>query len=117
MLSNKKLIFFLNISIILVFYSCGGNVKNKNKDKIAAKYKEPGYVLTQAKKILGDNTKFAYSGKFDDKPGVEVSAGTELNTSNGLGIKFYLLNLQDNNLVTSYQTKVLNGSFHGSIMN
>ncbi len=99
------------IFTILVFYSCGGNVKEKNKEEIIAKYKDSKYALAQAKKILGNNVKFAYSGKFDSGQGLEVAAGTEIKNSNKLGIRFYLLNLQGDNLVTSFQTKILNGSF------
>ena len=110
MLSNKhtlSIVLFLS----LVFFSCGG--KNQNKQTLLNQpdFNNPGVVLQQAKNILGNDVKFAYKGLFDADTAIEISAGTEIEGPKNSGIRFSLLKQVNNQLVSVFQTPLLNGSF------
>ena len=92
--------------------SCGekntGNTDSfPNKD-----YENPQFVIQQAKKILGDDVKFAYKGSYNKDSIIEIAAGKEIQNPKEWGIKFLLLKLDGRNLITYYQTALLNGSFN-----
>ncbi len=104
----------LIILITLFFASCG---KKKSDLEEFTKFNDPAYVLKSAKDVLGNDTKFAKKGSFDDQSTIEIAAGTEVNNTDNWGIKFYLLKLKDGELTKSYETNLLNGSFNGCLVN
>lgn len=116
MLSNKKILSVF-ILLSLFFFSCGGNKTKEEKIKLEQSYNDPSFVLSQAKKLLGDSVKAAFKGKFDRDSVIEVVAGTEISNKSEWGIRFYLLKLQGDELVKISQTDLLQGSFKGSLCN
>jgi len=111
LLLNKK-ILFLSFLIIPLLISCGEKNTDSTEALQKADYENPQFVIQAVKKTLGENVKFAYKGKYNKDSVVEIAAGTEIQNPKEWGIKFLLLKLNDNDLVTIYQTPLLNGSFN-----
>ena len=111
LLLDKKLfcIFLLALPLLA---ACNDKNADNTDSSIKADYENPEFVVQQAKKALGDNVKFAYKGKFNKDSVIEVSAGTEIQNPKEWGIKFYLLELKGDNIITAFQTPLLNGSFN-----
>ncbi len=97
--------------IALFFYSCSGKKNKKNQAYNNTDFNNPAYVIQQAKKILGNNVKFAYKGNFDGDSAIEIAAGTDIKTDNKRGIKFFLLKMENDQLKTVFQSPFLSGSF------
>ncbi len=110
LLLNKKIIFVISIIFIGLFYSCGSK-KDDAKQELLKKYNDQDFVLAQAKKVLGENVKFAYKGKFDQDSTLEIAAGTETSSPKEWGIRFYLLKLDGTTLKKVYESDLVNGSF------
>jgi len=116
LLSNKKILSVV-ILLSLVLFSCGGNKSKEERAKLENSYNDPSFVLSQAKRVLGDSVLTAFKGRFDQDSVIEVVAGTEISNKSEWGIRFYFLKLQGDDLVKVAQTALLQGSFKGSLCN
>ncbi len=101
--------FFLILPLLI---SCGEKNTGNSDPSLKTDYENPQFVIQQAKKTLGDNVKFAYKGIYNKDSVTEIAAGTEIQNPKEWGIKFLLLKLDGRNLITTYQTALLNGSFN-----
>lgn len=131
-LSSNKLFYFKTIlhppqkfqraSLLLIFTfvlsalipSCSD--KKEDVQKPVFSFTDSVMVNSETKKILGDNLKFILIGNFDKDSLQEIAAGIELTENNVWGIKFVLLELEDNQLVKKYETSLLDGSFKVSLV-
>jgi hypothetical protein len=131
-LSSNKLFYFKTIlhppqkfqraSLLLIFTfvlsalipSCSD--KKEDEQKPVFSFTDSVMVNSETKKILGDKLKFILIGNFDKDSLQEIAAGIELNENNVWGIKFVLLELQDNQLFKKYETSLLDGSFKESLV-
>jgi len=131
-LSSNKLFYFKTIlhppqkfqraSLLLIFTfvlsalipSCSDKKEDEQKPNFS--FTDSVMVNSETKKILGDKLKFILIGNFDKDSLQEIAAGIELNENNVWGIKFVLLELQDNQLVKKYETSLLDGSFKESLV-
>jgi hypothetical protein len=102
-------VFFLILPLLI---SCGEKNTGNSDPSLKTDYENPQFVIQQAKKTLGDNVKFAYKGIYNKDSVTEIAAGTEIQNPKEWGIKFLLLKLDGRNLITTYQTALLNGSFN-----
>jgi len=111
LLLNRKIsyVFFLILPLLI---SCGEKNTGNSDPSLKTDYENPQFVIQQAKKTLGDNVKFAYKGIYNKDSVTEIAAGTEIQNPKEWGIKFLLLKLDGRNLITTYQTALLNGSFN-----
>ncbi|MHB1688840.1 MAG: hypothetical protein ACYCVH_15910 [Ignavibacteriaceae bacterium] len=110
MLSNKNYLAAI-LFLSLIFFSCGEKKQNNQAAENEPDFNNPDVVLQQAKNILGSNVKFAYKGLFDADSTLEISAGTEVQGQKEFGIKFILLKKTNGQLVSVFQSPLLNGSF------
>jgi len=115
LLSNKIFARTIILLMPLLIFSC--SKEKKEEEKPALDFNKPEVVIEEAKKILGDNVKFAKRGKFKGESSVEVAAGVEISDETNWGIKFYLLKWSENKLVSVYETKLLDGSFSECLVN
>jgi hypothetical protein len=99
----------------LLILSC--SKEKKEEEKPLLDFSKPEVVMAEAKKLLGENVKFAKRGKFKGESPVEVAAGVEISDKNNWGIKFFLLKESENELVSVYETKLLEGSFNECLVN
>lgn len=130
-LSSNKLFYFKTIlypqkfqraSLFLLFTfalsalipSCGDKKEDEQKPNFS--FTDSVMVNGETKKILGDKLKIVLIGNFDEDSLQEVAAGIELTENNVWGIKFVMLELQDNQLVKKYETSLLDGSFKESLV-
>lgn len=131
-LSSNKLFYFKTIlhppqkfqraSLLLIFTfvlsalipSCSDKKEDEQKPNFS--FTDSVMVNSETKKILGDKLKFILIGNFDKDSLQEIAAGIELNENNVWGIKFVMLELQDNQLVKKYETSLLDGSFKESLV-
>jgi hypothetical protein len=131
-LSSNKLFYFKTIlhptlnfqrigfTFILIFVlttlipSCSD--KKEDVQKPVFSFTDSVMVSSETKKILGDKLKFILIGNFDEDSLQEIAAGIELTENNVWGIKFVLLELNDNQLVKTYETSLLDGSFKESLV-
>lgn len=114
LLLNKKILPAV-ILFSLFFFSCGEKKQNANQSELNKNYKDPSYVLAQAKNILGNDVKETFKGRFDRDSVIEVIAGTEISNKTEWGIRFYFLKMKDDELTKTWQTNLLQGSFKGSL--
>ncbi len=110
MLSNKIIQLLVLISVFALVFGCG-KTEQKNADEEPVKnFNDPAVMLQESKKVLGNNTKMAYSGMFEDTTKDEIVAGLDIDTKDELGIKFSLLKIIGNKLEKGFETSVLDGS-------
>jgi hypothetical protein len=131
-LSSNKLFYFKTImlppqkfqraSLLLIFTfvlsaliaSCSDKKEGEQKPNFS--FTDSLMVNSETKKILGDKLKIVLIGNFDKDSLQEIAAGIELTENNVWGIKFVLLELEDNQLVKKYETALLDGSFKESLV-
>lgn len=95
---------------------CDKNEKKKTTAPVK-NYKDSEVLLHEVKNVIGENVKNAYLGRFEDSKKDYVVAGSEINTKDQWGIKFFLLEIANNTLEKKYETDLLKGSFEGSFVN
>ena len=116
-MSSNKLAYLVLVALLLS--ACGKKEeKQENKTNNA---NIPGSTLSlnnpdSLKKylfaVLNAPSRFVYPGKFEtDSAMYEYATGTEIQTKNESGIKFSLVKPGNNQLMLSFQTKLLKGSF------
>jgi hypothetical protein len=110
LLLNRKILYILFL-IFPLLISCGEKKPDGTENSQKTDYQNPLFLMQQAKKVLGDNVKFAYKGRFNIDSVIEIAAGTEIKNSKQWGIEFFLLESNGSNLAVAYQTALLNGSF------
>jgi hypothetical protein len=114
LLSNKYYIAVV-LFFSLFLYSCGNG--DSDTVKVRPDYENPEVVLTEARRVLGEDIKFAYKGFFLPDTTVQIAAGEEIETDDVWGIKFYLLKLNKNNeLEKEYESDLLEGSFRDAMI-
>ena len=89
---------------------------NKSIDNQSSLFSNPEYLLSEAKKVLNADVKFATVGKFTSDTTQQVVAGIELNNKKDFGIVFALLTINDGKLSLEYMTPLLDGAFEKSIV-
>lgn len=112
LISKTKLILF--VSLILFFLSCGEKKQNDNKPIIS--FSDSASVFNEAKNIFGDKLKTLLIGNFDEDTLKEAVAGIEIIENNIWGIKFALLKIENNTLVSKFETDLLDGSFKEALV-
>jgi hypothetical protein len=110
LLLNKKLIFSIFLFLPLLI-SCGEKNSDSPETSQKTDYDNPQTVVQEAIKVVGDDVKFAYKGRYNKDTVVEIAAGTEVQSPKEWGIKFLLLKSDGNKLAAVFQTPLLNGSF------
>src|SRR5690606_12417407 len=100
------------ISMIFLTFLISCGEKEPEYTEVKPDFNNQDFVLEQAKKTLGDNVEFAYSGLFDSDSVLDVSAGTEIVNKDIWGIKFFLLKINNEKLETEYESDLLEGSFN-----
>lgn len=112
MLSNKIFIGLLILIFSFAFVSCGEKDSQPESDESSEEdFNDPEFVLQKAKKILGDDVKFAYKGTFDADTVIQIAAGIEILDSEQLGIKFIHLKKSGKKFDNVFESKLLDGSF------
>jgi hypothetical protein len=106
--------FFLLIIISVFLTSCGSD--EPEKVQVQLNYDDPGVVLQEAQRVLGDNVRFAYKGFFLPDSGVQIAAGEEIENNDLWGIRFSLLRLNKGNLEKVYQSDILEGSLRDAMI-
>lgn len=126
LLSNKKLdlnfilihgtpkFWWLGVILISLLSSCGD--KKDDEQKPIFYFTDSAMVSSETKKVLGNDINFIAVGNFDEDSLQEVAAGIEFAENNNWGIKFFLLELENNKLVKKYETALLDGSFKESFV-
>lgn len=104
-------LIFISITLIS---SCGDRVNDEQKP--AFSLNDTVLVKAEAKKMFGDKLKFVQTGNFDEDSLQEVIVGIELSEDNSWGIKFTLLETENNHLVKKYESELLDGSFKESLV-
>lgn len=114
--SSKKWQAFLIIIFILITLipSCGDKKEEEQKPIIS--FSDSVMIKSETKKLLGDNLKIALAGNFDEDSLQEIAALVELTENNIWGIKFVLLDVENNKLVKKYESDLLEGSFKESLV-
>jgi hypothetical protein len=113
LLYNKK--FYLAALIFsLILLSC--NEKEKEKPENKLDLNTPEAVLTEAKKVLGNDAQITVPGHFDRDTTREFTAGTEINKPDVWGIRFYLLKEKGPGLQVVDSTALLEGSFTDALV-
>lgn len=95
--------------------SCGSD-DDSGPAKVMPDFNNPEVILSEAKKVLGDNVGFAFKGFFLPDSGVQIAAGVEIENKQEWGIKFYLLKLNKYKLEKVYESEVLQGSFREAMI-
>jgi hypothetical protein len=107
---------FLSALIILLIsltvVSCSDKEKPADKENEKQGMDSPVYVKTQAKTVLGNGVKFAYSGAFNADTNKSIAAGTEIENKDVWGIKFHLLKKSGDEFTKGFETGLLEGSFN-----
>ncbi len=113
---GKRILWSVCLIVILIFIfpSCGE--KKEDEQKPVFSFTDSAMVRSETKKVLGDDVKFIAVGNFDEDSLLEVAAGIEFAENNNWGIKFFLLELENNKLVNKYETALLDGSFKESFV-
>jgi hypothetical protein len=108
-------IILIFISITSFFFtSCSSEKKKEQKPPFS--FADTTKVKDEIKKLVGDNMKFEFNGNFDRDSLQEIAVGVEVTENNNWGIKFAMLKLEDNHLIKTYETKLLDGSFKESLV-
>lgn len=94
--------------------SCGDKKEEEQKPIIS--FSDSVMIESETKKLLGDNLKIALAGNFDEDSLQEIAALVELTENNIWGIKFVLLDAENNKLVKKYESDLLEGSFKESLV-
>jgi hypothetical protein len=115
LLSNKWVYYTFVFSLILFIVSCGERKHPAENASPVKDFTSPAEVTAEAKKVLGEEMKFAYKGNFDKDSVTEIAAGTETENKREWGIQFYLLKLVNDKLEKVFQTNLLKGSFKESL--
>ena len=110
MLSNKTVKSLVFLFVFALIFGCGKTEEKKVNEEPVKNFNDPSVMMSESQKVLGNNTKMAYSGKFEDESKDEIVAGVEIDTKDELGIKFALLKITGNKLMKGYETGLLNGS-------
>ncbi len=113
MLLNKKIYLFVILIFTVLFFSCSDK-ENRTKEitpQELAKYNNPEFVLSQAKKILKGRVTYAYKGRFDKDTVIEIAFGEEVADTNNWGIKIALLKMENGDLKIAFESGLLDGSF------
>lgn len=110
-----RLKFITSLILISLFfiYSCGD--KKEDAEKPGFSINDSSSVYSEAKKIFGDQLKTVLVGNFDSDTSLEAAAGIEITGNNQWGIKFILLEQENNQLIKKYETALLDGSFKESL--
>lgn len=120
MLLNKKYIPVILFTCALLFTSCEkknaeGDL-NKAVTDSANLLNNPEYLISEAKKALNADVKFATLGKFSTDSVQQVIAGVEVKNKKDYGIAFALLGVSDGKLSLLYLSPILDGAFEKSIV-
>lgn len=114
MSSNKHLIAVLLISSAFLV-SCGSD--EGEPAKVLPDFSKQEVVLSEAKKLLGENVGFAQKGYFLPDSSVQIAAAAEIETKDEWGIRFYLLKLIKYKLEVVYESEILQGSLREAMIN
>ena len=118
---NKKI--FLTILLItaifegIVLYSCGDKEEKKKPEAPAVNLDNPEVLKEEINKTLGEKAQVTFTGSFSGTQKAEIIAGTEVLTKNLWGIKFSLMEKNNNKLTKGFQSKLLEGSFRDCLVN
>lgn len=110
MLSNKIIQSLTLLFVFAFLFGCGKTEQKKAEEEPVKNFNDPFVMLQESKKMMGNDTKMAYSGMFEDTTKDEIVAGIEIDTKDELGIKFALLKIIGNKLVKGFETSLLDGS-------
>jgi hypothetical protein len=111
---NACVMVFLVLSFI--FLSCGENNDPAENGNLKEDITSPEYITKQAKLVLGENVKFAYSGLFNADTLKDLAAGTEIENKDVWGIKFYLLKQSGSKFIKDFETGLLEGSYNNCLV-
>jgi hypothetical protein len=107
---EKRSAFLIFVFILICIILSCSDKKNDNQKPIFS-FADSVIVNAEAKKLLGENLKFVFTGNFDEDSLQEIAAGIELTENNNWGIKFFLLKFKDGQLQKTYESELLDGSF------
>lgn len=113
----KNILKIFTILLLIIFIAC--EKKNENNELAGTMRNNlsiPENALIKATDILGNNTKHAFYGNFDNDEIYELAAGLEINDNENWGIKFSLLKENNKKFTEVYNTKILEGSFRESMI-
>lgn len=113
LVKRAKFLIFVLIFILISLPSCS---TKKQGEKPIISITDSLAVNKEAKKLLGDDLRFITTGDFAGDSLLEVAAGIEIVENNNWGIRFILLDIDDNKLVKKYETNLLDGSFKESFV-
>ncbi len=113
MLSNKILIGFLLVVLIIVIGGC----KKSYEPPPHNLFENEQLVLKTAKDLVGENISFTTAGFFETDTVKSIVAGVEVSEGSEWGIKFYLISWMEGEFKIKYQTGLLNGSFVQCLVN
>ncbi len=111
MLSDK----IINKLLLLVIILAAG-CSDKNEKIPVLNYDDKKQMLEVVKRFVDENVSVAFGGVFDDSGKESIIAGIEKNDKNEWGIKFLQIRLNENELQTVFETKLLDGSFKESMV-
>jgi hypothetical protein len=94
---------------VILFAACGEKKETPEKD-----HGNPAVLLSEVKDFLGEEVKIVYTGVFDDDKIEKIAVGSEINTKEVWGIKFFLLVKDDDKPEIIFETDILDGSFKSS---
>lgn len=112
--SIRVVLFLILIMVILIIPSCGE--KKEDFKKQITSIKDTLQLDLETKKMFGKDLKTLLIGNFDKDTALEAIAGLEFTENNNWGIKFVLLEIENNQLSIKYQTNLLEGSFKESLV-
>lgn len=107
MLSNKRIIYLVLISGLLIFSSCSKEYKPPPHHL----FENNNLVLKTAREVLNNKVSFTASGYFETDSVKSIVAGSEINEQDKWGIRFHLISWVDGEFVKVYSTNLLDGSF------
>jgi hypothetical protein len=110
LLLNKKFSAYVLFLLSVILISCG----EKKETPPAKDYNAPAVLIKELKSVLNMDIKVAYAGFFDSNQVQEFVAGTEINTKDTWGIKFFMLTRDNGEFRMIFETDVLEGSFENS---
>lgn len=113
LVKRAKFLIFILIFILISLPSCS---TKKQDEKPIISVTDSLAVNKEVKKLLGDDVKFITTGNFAGDSLLEIAAGIEIVQNNNWGIRFILLEIEDNELVKKYETNLLDGSFKESFV-
>lgn len=115
LLIYQEIFYVIFISVLIVIFSTCGNEKKEGL-KPAISFSDSVSVLNEAKKMFGDQMKVFIIGNFDEDSVMEAAVGLEIIENNVWGIKFLLLEAEENKLTSKFETNLLDGSFKESLV-